>query len=305
MPGKKTVSVKRFLTDFRSGASDADLMTRHGLDRKGLQKMLSILEERQLVPVEDLKRNRDASSDEDHAQPTPPPSATLQPRESDGSLADDDTASDGPSGCPQCGAHVTEKMLTCPECGHVLPGETRWSRVQPERSTRYPLPPWLIGCIIACPIALGLYAVFKHMLIPMSTASIQKRTLPVAKPTAPKYQQGQRTQAPEPALSPVEELVKRSTANGKLLRTAEDYTSFTVGDQWYGLERDDKVQFLTQLASALLASGMTSPFEVRDDAGILGARVNRQAFELFDRFGYSETIPRTDTQEGQRQPRGN
>lgn len=287
MPGKKTVNVKKFLTDFREGASDADLMTRHGLDKRGLQKMLAILEERQLVPTEDLKRFR-------YASPATP--------EQGDPVAGGEPDADPNSRCSQCGAHVTEEMLTCPECGHVLPGETRWSRVQPERSARFRIPPWIIGCIIACPMALGLYAVFKHVLIPMSAASIQKRTHHTGTPAHGAQHPAPGTGKAHSTVPPIQEKVQSLTADGILLKTSSDFTIFTVSDRWYKLSRDEKLSLVTLLASALEASGLGTSFEIRDDAGIVGARTNPQAVELLDRYGFSETTPRSSPADGKPQP---
>jgi hypothetical protein len=56
------------------------------------------------------------------------------------------------------------------------------------------------------------------------------------------------------------------------------------------LSRDAKVAFVTRLGSTLDASGVATSFEIRDDTGIVGARVNKEAIELLDRYGFSETI---------------
>ena len=304
MPGKKTVSVKKFLADFRSGASDEDLMARHGLDKRGLRKMLTVLEERQLVPAEELKRSSQESVDDQQgfngfALPLPLDERPLSSHRPDG-----ENQEDPHSACPQCGAHVTDKMLTCPECGHVLPGETRWSRVQPERSSRYRIPPWLIGCIIAFPIALGMYAVFKHILIPMSAASIHKRTHPVGTAVHDAHPQGSTTGNRRRLRPSLEEVMKRRTAEGILLSASDDYSFFKVSDRWYSMSREEKLAFVSRLGSDLEASGIVTSFEIRDESGIVGARMNKQAIELLDRYGFSETIPKQETDDSQPQSGG-
>lgn len=295
MPGKKTVSVKKFLADFRSGASDVDLMARHGLDQRGLHKMLSVLEERQLVPAEELKRNRYEPPDEQQEQERFDPPMPSGERASSGSGSGGEGETDTHSACPQCGARVTEQMLTCPECGHVLPGENRWSRVQPERSSRFRIPPWVIGCIIAFPIALGMYAVFKHILVPMSAASIHKRTHPSGKPVPQGHETVSKPGSANPTHSSLDEEIQRLTSEGILLRASGDYGVFRVSERWYALSRDAKVAFVTRLGSALDASGVATSFEIRDETGIVGARVNKEAIELLDRYGFSETIARQGT----------
>jgi hypothetical protein len=302
MPGKKTVSLKKFLTDYRTGASEAELMSRHGLDKRGLQKIFRVLEERELVPAATLKGNSASPVHQEPLVPEAPLSTSAPAPETDAFLGQPDQGPDSHSTCSQCGAGVTETMLTCPECGHVLPGETRWSRVQPERTALRRVPPWLVGCFIALPIAIGLYFMFKHVLIPLSTASIHQRVQAVGKtvPTHGKPHPG--TTEEKPASLPIYEQVRVLTAQGILQAANADYTAFTVTERWYDISRDAKIALVTQLGTALLASGMTGPFEVKDDSGIPGARVNQRAIELLDRYGFAETIERNDTDSGQPPP---
>jgi hypothetical protein len=302
MPAKKTVNLKRFLTDFKTGVSDAELMTRHGLDKRGLQKMLRVLEERRLVPTEDIKGSRNSPPLRQPPEPTAPSSVPLPESKPDTSHAQLEDGQDGHSKCSQCGAQVTEQMLTCPECGHVLSGETRWSRVQPEKSFLRRVPPWLVGCIIALPIAIGLYVVFKHILVPMSTASIHKRAEAVGKPAMAKRQPSRSPKGANPAQLPIYAQAQRFVDKGILQAVNPDYTSFTVTERWYELSRDDKLAFVTELGAALLASGMTAPFEVKDDSGIPGARATPQAIELIDKYGFTETVPREDADPGPNLP---
>ncbi len=299
MPGKKTVNLKKFLMDFRTGASEAELMARHGLDKRGLQNMLRVLKERQLVPAEDLEGHRNSPQTRVPSKPTVPLSTSAHESEPDASLAQPEEDQDSQSKCSQCGARVTDIMLTCPECGHVLPGESRWSRMQPERSALSRVPPWLIGCFIALPIAIGMYFAFKHVIIPLSAASIHQRALAVAQPKPVNKAPSPGTTAKKPAQLPVYEQTQLLIGQGILQAVNADFTAFTVTERWYDLPRDGKVALVTQLGAALLASGMNAPFEVKDDSGILGARVNLRTIELLDRYGFAETIERGDTDSSQ------
>jgi len=180
----------------------------------------------------------------------------------------------------------------------------RWSRVQPEKSVRLPVPPWLMGCIMALPLAIGLYVVFKHILIPLSTASIHKRVQTVGKPLPTA-----RNQHPAPAVTnkaelPILPLTQQFIARGILQAVNADFTAFVVTERWYDLSREDKIAFVRQLAAGLLASGVIAPFEVKDDSGIPGARVNSETIELLDRYGFSETIEREDRDRGLNPPAG-
>ncbi len=176
--------------------------------------------------------------------------------------------------------------------------------MQPEKSFLLRVPPWLIGCVIALPIAIGMYVVFKHVLVPLTAASIHKRAVAIGKPILTHKKPSPATMGEKPAELPVHAQVQLLTDRGILQEVNEDFTAFTVTERWYDLSRDDKVALLTQLGAALLASGMTAPFEIKDDSGIPGARVTSRTIELLDRYGFSETIERGDPDGGQQHPAG-
>jgi hypothetical protein len=95
---KRTIKVKDFLEDFRSGTSDQDLQLKYHLTPLGLEKFYGMLMEREILTAEELQSNYRGQKTEDK---------------------DSDYGTSGSSSfiCPQCLASHETMFDLCPNCG--------------------------------------------------------------------------------------------------------------------------------------------------------------------------------------------
>jgi hypothetical protein len=291
---KQKVNVKTFLQNYRSGLPDAELMRIHGLTAPGLSKLLKVLQDRELLHASEVRVVPPSGRGADTAES---PQVRSGVRELEPDEAPDRTAEVSDSGfhCPQCGATVNGKVLTCPECGHVLPGEERWSNLEPDKSFVHRLPGWVIGCAIALPLAVALLFVFKYVLVPMSSASIQQRTKAQGGPMpARRSLEAARELAGKGSTSAIQKETERLTSEGVLAAASSDYSSFTVTNVWPDLSREQRIKHLVGLVSALQASGFEVRFQVFNSSGDLAARVAPPLMDLVDKDGYTDSVDRAE-----------
>ena len=169
------VNAKMFLKDFREGKSDGELMRLHGLTPQTLAKLVRVLLDKELLDPSELKSRRaEAPTEPEIFIPPSRPQDILPPEPVHEKNRQDYVQSSG-SSCPQCGAQVTERMLSCPECGHVLPGQERWEAVEPKKGLTERIHPMVLGCIIALPIGIMLFFLFKDVILPMTEATVEKK----------------------------------------------------------------------------------------------------------------------------------
>ncbi len=155
------VNAKKFLRDFRDGKSYEDLMRLHGLTRPKLDKLMRILLERKLLDPSELKsRSAIPLQRKESITPTNEPQESPTAEVAYVGIHREDAQKDGLS-CPQCGARVSQRMLSCPECGHILPGEDRWEAAEPGKGLMDRVSARTLGYIIAIPIGILLFFLFK------------------------------------------------------------------------------------------------------------------------------------------------
>lgn len=95
---KRTIRVKDFLDDFRSGMSDEDLLVKYNLTPTGLDKFYGMLQDRGILDIEEI---------EARFEPVDPPAAPEVPTGRDGSSFI----------CPSCLASQDIMFDVCPKCG--------------------------------------------------------------------------------------------------------------------------------------------------------------------------------------------
>ena len=95
---KRTIKVREFLEDFRSGMYDEDLQKKYHLTQLGLEKFYSMLMDRGILSATELKQSCRAQrpGDTETSEVVPPSSAFL---------------------CPQCMSSLETMTDTCPKCG--------------------------------------------------------------------------------------------------------------------------------------------------------------------------------------------
>jgi hypothetical protein len=285
---KRKVNAKRFLEDYRSGLSDQELMRLHGLSPASLQKLLLVLQQRGLLSAAVARAERSSRL----------PDAQTDRRSGRHERATRSGQRSGPapleeSGfhCRQCGASIDGNMLTCPECGHVLPGEERWSHVGTRDRMLPRVPPWVLGCVLALPIGIGLLLVFKHILIPLSSASIQQRTRPHGAVVSERqHLPAAIDQAKAGKRLPVHAETERLVGEGVVSEASPDFTGFMMSDAWHNLSRDEKIKHVVAIRSALEASDLSVQFTFVDSSGGWVARVSARIMELRDKEGFTDVI---------------
>lgn len=265
---KLKVNAKAFVEDFRKGMTEDQLMLTHGLDQRTLTRVIRLLVERKLLatselrepsplpPVEEGEDYTLAAPDPYYRMPQPPPDPVAEHR-----------SEDAASRCPQCRAQVSRKMLTCPECGHVLPGEERWTNPEEGKGLFERIPPKVLGYGLALVIGAVLFLVFRHFIVPMTSVSLDKghsgkKDVSTKSVSVPPPEDA----GPELG-KPIDRLVERLTNEGVLALIAEDYVTMTTGDRWTTLSREEQIQYLSQISVAMRKSGLTVEFEVVNPFG--------------------------------------
>jgi hypothetical protein len=285
------VNAKMFLKDFREGKSDGELMRLHGLTPQTLDKLVRVLLDKELLDPSELKSRRaEAPTEPEFFLPPPRPQDTLPPEPLHVRNREEYVGTSG-SSCPQCGAKVTERMLSCPECGHVLPGEERWEAVEPKKGLFERIPARLMGFIIALPIGIMLFFLFKDVILPMTEATVEKRTEALRKeiPEGKTAMQASKDLAKRAASGVIRVETQRLIDDGIIAEVKDDYRSFTVGPQWPQLPDTAKRKILADLRTALVRSGIATHFRLINDSGESIALVTDKSIELFEGEGLPES----------------
>ncbi|MBI5248270.1 MAG: zinc-ribbon domain-containing protein, partial [Desulfomonile tiedjei] len=182
---------------------------------------------------------------------------------------------DGSSFCPQCGAQVSKKMLTCPECGHVIPGQDRWAEAEPKTGLLQRLSPKTIGCILAFPVAVVLFFFFKNIIVPMAETVGDKRAQAVRKeiPKGKTPMEAAKDMAKELSTRTISAEVTRYIEDEILTSAKVDFSSFTVGPKWEQLTAQERELFVREISLAMEGSNLKKDFRLVSPSGHTIAKV--------------------------------
>ena len=263
---KTKINATKFVNDLRSGIDAEELMSLHGLNRTGLDKLLKVLVEKNFLHSSEVASITSGLHPTTEALPrqdlreTTVRTDTSHPR-----MKAQDT---GASACPQCGAEVSSRSLTCPECGHVLPGQKRWEDVDPKVPLLERVPPWILGCILALPILIATVYVWKNIIVPMTEAKMEKKAA-VRKKSSPPLgmtpQPRKKIVSTDPnAKVSLQQELERLIAEDILAEVEQGGTLMTAGSAWMDLSKPEMETLVRRLREALVKSGHNGRFVVMD-----------------------------------------
>ncbi|MFC1833715.1 zinc ribbon domain-containing protein [Thermodesulfobacteriota bacterium] len=273
---QKKINARKFVTDFKSGKSDQELMFIHDLSEPNLKKLLDLLVAKNLLAREDIERRGQPQFVKSYE-----PTVALDRLDAQETFIApvahhrEAVPQDEGSTCPQCGAAVTERALTCPECGHVLPGEDRWAQVGQKVSLLERIPARLLGLLIAVPIGITVFIFFFYFLFPAQEARVYKTI------DAYRSQQNQ-----------LDDLKKRrnfmragnyvkSLVNRRVFSTvSDDFAVFTTGPGWSQLSDEERNEILAKVRRNLVKAEIEPDFEVIDEWGEVQATVSRSSIDM-------------------------
>ncbi len=267
---KRRVNAKQFIKDYQSGMNADELKEIHGLNDRDFKRLLKTLVERKLLNAQDIRKLLAGRirSDQEYT-------GTMD------LLATQKVAAPkgDPDRCPQCGARVSERALTCPECGHMLPGEKRWEDVGRKKGALDRLPPWLLGCIIAFPIAVLGYYVIDDIIFPMTEATVEKQIQEKKRrEDAKKAKTGlERKRAAQQQLDKhISNLIDRNVL------TDADLSSgiLTAGSDWPATQESRARRLLEEIRNMMAEAGRPENFEVVDLWETSLAKVSPEQIDL-------------------------
>ncbi len=277
MEKNRKINAKKFVADFRAGLDDSDLMRDHGLDKTSLAKVFKALIAKGFLEISELEE-RKLDGVKRSAASAPP---QLRQQETYAEPIVEKKRQD-PDLCPQCGAKVNKKALTCPECGHVLSGEQRWADVEPKQHFWERIPPLALGCIIALPIGVMMFFLFRDIILPMSQSAADKRAealrreLPKGKAPMEAAKDLARIASHNIIKSEVERLVGEEI----LASTNASYTAFNAGPRWADLSEDERMRRLKGIRTALRSSGLPVNFRFLMETGEVYATVSFDTIQV-------------------------
>jgi hypothetical protein len=183
--------------------------------------------------------------------------------------------------CPQCGVAVGKNALMCQECGHVLTGQERWAQVEPKKRLVDRVPPLVLGTIIALPIGVLMFFLFKDVILPMSEGAGEKRAQPVRKETGGKpAMQVARDLATVGSSGVIKNEVQRLMAEEIISNHTPDYAYFTAGSRWAELSEEARRKELENLRKSLRASRIPAFFKFVMPDGEPYASVGESRIEI-------------------------
>ena len=286
---KKKINARKFVQDFNAGKNDDELMAEYGLTRTGLDRLLSKLVDRGLMQASDLyDRPAGPASKAPASEPALEPVATR-----DRTVAHSHDSGDRDEAefelCPQCGAEVSKKALTCPECGHVLPGEERWSQVEPDVSIIERIPPAVIGAILAIPVGIAIFIFFWFFALPAQEKRMNKRANQLMQETNHKApMEHAQSEASAASLRIIEFQLQRLLLQEVFISASKDYYTFTAGPAWAGAPNESRMVWINTIGRALKRAKVEPEFEIVDGAGNQIAFVTENNVEFIQGEGFTE-----------------
>jgi hypothetical protein len=284
---KIKISAKQFVNDLRSGMNIDELMTSHGLNERSLDKIIGKLLANKLIDPSEVPRSREPEPVSE--EPPGPVSDVMGPPVPEPVVPERLSEYAGPQGdqCPQCGATASARALTCPECGHVLPGQHRWEKVEPKKPLTDRIPPLLLGSIIAIPVAVALFFFFKDIILPITEARMEKKKnqirthIPKGKSPMGFAKEIARLGGAQAVRLELQKLI----AEDVLAEFDNDFSLLVAGTGWNGLSEDGKMLVLRRIQRLMTNSGMEVDFEVKDLWGNMVATVVNANIMLEDELG--------------------
>jgi hypothetical protein len=272
---KQKINARKFVEDFRSGMNEEELMERHGLTRVRLEKLYQILREKNLLDSMEIRLRAQSEPKEDPFRITQESRvATYVEQPPVGIWQSPGTSADNT--CPQCGATVGKRDLTCPECGHMLSGEERWSEVEPRPKLLDRIPPKVLGCILAIPVAVILFFLFRNIIFPMSEKAFSKRADDLRKETQGKAPLKIAREVATAASGNIIQAETQRLMVEEILSSANhNFSEFTAGPRWNDISLDQKKNEMKKLREAMRKSGVTHSFRLVDESGKVLAKIGR------------------------------
>jgi hypothetical protein len=279
---KRTINAKKFVEDLRAGKGRHALMIEYAVSDQQLDKLLRMLVSRKLISPSEAElleappppRFESAWTDFERST-VPPPERPIKPSRP---AADPDLLSQ----CPQCRAQVSPTHLTCPECGHVLPGEHRWERAEPRKRLMERIPPLILGIILAVPVGIALFVFFRYFLLPAQAIKVEQRVEQIRKEGRGKTpievaKQGARGAS----LRTVQLEVDRLISAGVFQAADRDFSTFTAGPRWMEAGVDERITWLTDFVARMKNARHRVDFEVLTPDGQLVARATDDDIEVW------------------------
>ncbi len=248
-------------------------MSAHGLTQANLDKVFRALIDKNLLDKSEVDRLRQPEPEVREPLPYPEPLDWASHSAEMRRLAEEQGVLS--SFCPQCGAKISKKMLTCPECGHIIPGHDRWAEAEPKTSFVQSLSPKTVGCILAFPVLVILFFFFKNIILPMAETVGEKRAQAVRKemPKGKTPMEAAKDLAKELSTKTIRAEVQRYIDDEILASAKEDFSAFTVGPRWGSLTVQEKETFVQEISLSMEGSSLKKDFRLVGPSGKTVAKV--------------------------------
>lgn len=279
---KRKVSAKRFVEDFRAGKTDEELMEIYGLDRKNLNRLFKKLITKELLDATEVRIHKTRDRTGDTSDPDASIDLDSSERVASATVGVVQHEEVDLSKCPQCGAPASEKGLTCPECGHVLPGSRRWEEMDRKESIFGRIPPLAWGCILAVPVGIAIYIFFAYYMYPAMSQETDKRIRAVRSEIGPGMtpQEAAKRVAAVKYRNDLQAEVNRLISLDIFSQVEADYSVFTAGAMWAALSPQNRRKHLSEVAAAMTRAEIPADFEVVDSGGFTVATVKGGSIQL-------------------------
>ncbi len=284
---KQKVNAKQFIEAYRSGKTDMELMRLHSLSPKALEKLVKLLQEKGMLRPSDRGQKPAVSAPHRPGVGGPAPHPGPAGGRTESARVPPGRAQ-APKGsinnCPQCGAEVHSRALSCPECGHILSGAGRWEQVKEKRGIFDRIPPIGIGFLIAAPIAVALFFFAKDFMLSASQTAAGRHI-----ENLNKWKEKGRTpmQSAQHMVGRLNNQVVQLEVNTMIMSDIfsavdEEYRTFTAGGRWEGLSKAEKIDQLSKVRDAMRRGNMPVDFVVVNQSGETLATVTRNSINIED-----------------------
>ena len=171
----------------------------------------------------------------------------------------------------------------------MLPGEERWSQVEPALKLTERIPPAILGTILAIPVGIALFIFFWYFVLPAQETRVNKKIDRLMQETGDKAPlKAAEQQASAASLRVVDTVYERLLFEEVFVDKNDDYTSLTAGVTWNNATNQQRVVWINLIGRAMTRAGLPAEFEIVDQSGNQIGYVTEKSIEFIQEGGFKE-----------------